>query len=94
MLSKNPTVYTRPQSNTQRMCDMVIKQTTSEPSSAAEKRRQVTVASFKKWQSLNEREHQALSRLRCDNTDEENHRVVDKLWLALQPGCFVTWLRG
>ena len=61
---------------------MATKRATSEPSSVAKKRSQVTVVTFKKWQSQYEREHQVLSWLRCD-TDEENHRVVDRLWCKL-----------
>ena len=43
------------------------------------KKRQVTVSTFKKWQSQYEREHQSLSWLRCD-VDKSNRELVGLLW--------------
>ena len=49
MLSKNPTVYTQPQTGLR--VTWIQSRTMNEPSSATKKRRQVTVATFKKWQA-------------------------------------------
>lgn len=43
------------------------------------KKRQVSVTTFKKWQSQLEREHQSLSWLHCD-IDKANRELVGLLW--------------
>ena len=65
-------------------CEMACKGTAIEqPASSSNKvRRQVAVATFKKWQSKFEHEHQLLSWLRCD-VCEDNRGLVDKLWCEL-----------
>ena len=42
-------------------------------------KRQVSVSTFKKWQSQYECEHQSLSWLRCD-VDKANRELVGQLW--------------
>lgn len=57
-----------------------LKRSAASTSSTSKKaKRQVTIATFKKWQTQYEREYQSLSWLRCD-VDKHNREVVDLLW--------------
>ncbi len=51
----------------------------SSASSSKKQKRQVTIATFKKWQTQLEREHQTLSWLRCD-PDTSSKELVGVLW--------------
>ena len=50
--------------------------------SAKKAKRQVSVLTYKKWQTNNEQEYQTLSWLRCD-VDERDKSLVGLLWCAV-----------
>ena len=55
------------------------KPTSTTPTASKKQKHQVTIATFKKWQTQLEREHQTLSWLRCD-ADTVSKELVDVLW--------------
>ena len=63
---------------------MASKRSTTSSAAAASKkpRRQVSTATFRKWQRQFESQYQSLTWLRCD-ADGKDHELVDKLWCHL-----------
>ena len=62
-----------------RGCDREATSSDDSCLSKKSKRRQVSLATLKKWHAQLEREHQTMTWLCCD-TDKSNPTVVDKLW--------------
>ena len=77
-----PHPFTKRQRGSVSECDMASKRQAAAEKlgeSSKKAKRQVTVATFNKWKSQFEREHETLSWLRCDE-DADDKSLVAVLW--------------